>query len=43
MGEAMNKRRVRRNLVTAALLIGIAVIGLAAALSSIHLLLSLPR
>jgi hypothetical protein len=39
----MNKRRVKRNLITAGLLVAVAVIGLIAALSSIHLILSLPR
>ena len=39
----MNKRRAVRNLVTAGILIVVALIGGIAALSSIHLVMSLPR
>jgi hypothetical protein len=41
--SAMNKRRAVRNLVTAGILITVALIGGIAALSSIHLVMSLPR
>ena len=40
---AMNKRRATRNIWTAVLLIGIILIGAAAALGSIYLVMSLPR
>jgi hypothetical protein len=39
----MNKRRAVRNMVTAGILIAVAVIGGVAAVSSIHLVMSLPR
>jgi hypothetical protein len=39
----MKKRRAVRNLVTAGILIAVALIGGIAALSSIHLVMSLPR
>jgi hypothetical protein len=39
----MNKRRAVRNMVTAGILITVALIGAIAALSSIHLVMSLPR
>ena len=39
----MNKRRAVRNMITAGILIGLALIGGIAAVSSIHLVMSLPR
>ena len=40
---AMNKRRAVRNLITAGILLAVALIGGIAAVSSIHLVMSLPR
>ena len=39
----MDKRHARRNMITAGILIGVALIGGIAAVSSIHLVMSLPR
>ena len=39
----MNKRRAVRNMVTAGILIALALMGGIAAVSSIHLVMSLPR
>ena len=41
--KAMNKRRATRNMLTAVLLIGVVLIGAAAALGSIYLVMNLPR
>ncbi len=39
----MDKRHARRNLITGLILFGVALIGGIAAISSIHLVMSLPR
>jgi len=39
----MDKRRARRNMITAGILIAVVVIGGIAAISSVRLVLSLPR
>ena len=39
----MNKRRATRNMITAVILLGVVIIGGLAALSSIYLLMNLPR
>jgi hypothetical protein len=39
----MDKRRAKRNLITAGILIAVVVIGGIAAISSVRLVLSLPR
>lgn len=43
MGGEMDKRHAKRNLITGLILFGVALIGGIAAISSIHLVMSLPR
>jgi hypothetical protein len=42
-GLAMNKRRAKRNMITAGILIVVLLVGGIAAISSVRLVLSLPR